>query len=431
MKKLKLLLLVPALMLFACDGTNQNESSNGSNNPSDTSDVSSVEEASSAQMSQPDSYVTGSEAENLRNEFEAKLQAAMPLTEWTGSKLEGNLNVQGSFAFSKGLKFDNADFALNFEVLENLNRDTLSSLQETGLTGEEDLGKLSAKADLTMAVDITEVKESQGDPIVTPAEAESSAEVSSDSSSQTQDVVESHGEAEMHAEVNYGRQELKAGDMEAAAESDWLYMGVEGTITQTYKDNSTKPSEENLAYSLLTNDVLTSVVGLMSSSSQSPSGTPAAVEEEQPNYVEMILSTLSEMSEFGKLGTAYYVKLDLAQIADLVMEMISSGNVAPVAEDPTTPTAPVVAGDLVIRFDFEEEGAIKDLTVEASNVEVAYGEMIDLSLSFGATYAGTEDQVELISQKDVDELSAKKDNPLTYIPGEQLIQQLVSMLPSE
>ncbi len=434
MKKLKLLLLVPALMLFACDGTNQTETSNGSNNSSDSSDVSDVssveEEASSAQMSQPDSYVTGSEAANLKNEFEEKLQAAMPLTEWAGSKLEGNFNVQGSFAFSDELKFDNADLSLNFEVLDNLNRDVLSSLQETSLTGEEDLGKFSAKADLTMAVDITEVNESQGDPIVTPTEAESSAEVSSDSS-QTQKVVKSHENVEMHANVNYGRQALKVEGMETATESDWLFMGIEGNMTQDYEDDSMEDSDEDLTRALLSNDLLKSVVDLMSSTA--PEVMAVAAEDEQPSQIEMILSMLADMSEFGKLGTAYYVKLDLASIADLVMEMISSGNVAPVAEDPTTPTAPVVNGDLVIRFDFEEEGALKDLMVDASEVEVAYGEMMDLTLSLGAKYAETEEQVELVSQEKVDELYAKNaellTTPFIYVPGEELIQMLFSMLP--
>lgn len=434
MKKLKLLLLVPALMLFACDGTNQTETSNGSNNSSDSSDTSNVssveEEASSAQVSQPDSYVTGSEAANLKNEFEEKLQAAMPLTEWAGSKLEGNFNVQGSFAFSDELKFDNADLSLNFEVLDNLNRDVLSSLQETSLTGEEDLGKFSAKADLTMAVDITEVNESQGDPIVTPTEAESSAEVSSDSS-QTQKVVKSHENVEMHANVNYGRQALKVEGMETATESDWLFMGIEGNMTQDYEDDSMEDSDEDLTRALLSNDLLKSVVDLMSSTA--PEVMAVAAEDEQPSQIEMILSMLADMSKFGKLGTAYYVKLDLASIADLVMEMISSGNVAPVAEDPTTPTAPVVNGDLVIRFDFEEEGALKDLMVDASDVEVAYGEMIDLNLSLNAKYAETEDQVELVSQEKVDELYAKNaellTTPFIYVPGEELIQMLFSMLP--
>ncbi len=421
-KKLKLLLLVPALMLFACDGMNQTETSNGSNNPSDISDVSSAEEASSAQMSQPDSYVTGSEAANLKNEFEAKLQAAMPLTEWAGSKLEGSFNAKGSFASSDELKFDNADLSLNFEVLDNLNRDVLSSLQETGLTGEEDLGKFSAKADLTMAVDITEVQSDS------TAEAE---EESSSDSTQTQKVVKSHGNAEIHANVNYGRQALKVEGMEAATESDWLFLGIEGNIIQDYEDASMKDSDEDLTRALLSNDLLKSVVDLMSSSA--PEVMAVAAEDEQPNQLEMILSMLADMSEFGKLGTAYYVKLDLASIADLVMEMISSGNVAPVAEDPTTPTAPVVNGDLVIRFDFEEEGALKDLMVDASDVEVAYGEMIDLNLSLNAKYAETEDQVELVSQEKVDELYAKNaellTTPFIYVPGEELIQMLFSMLP--
>ena len=396
MKKSLFLLFLPALILASCAGNEKSTSEKGSELDSTTS-VGGNDSTDTSTGS--NSYVSGEDAQGAKEALMTKVMVSLDTLDWDSFKLLTSFDAEGLLSFMPNsdtfVTISDIDVSLNLEFMASLNKEVLGNLDFETLVGDEDLAKMSLTGNADFACNV----------LVVDGEEVSGGSVN----------------GSFDGKITYGRQSLKAPEMEEAKESDWFFAAYNLDV-EMLENGEEEPEIIKQNMSILSDDVLPAILDSINSDFGGEYGdiAPAMLlddfeGDEEIDPMMMFLAMIYESASIAQEGNTYFVKVELSDIFDLLMS--SDDSVYPAALDDAEEELPTIEGSIVVKFDFDEEDGLNEIALTMEDAKIAYADFIDLELSFEFSIAKTEEVVTLVSQAEVDALGEN----LAYVPGEYLL----------